>query len=153
MTVKSRIKAALVAGLVFIPAGGLMFHLYIHPPQKAAYGLVPLIIGIISIFAIPCLFCFRKTLHAAYLLNGFAVILGTITMGHFSIVKVPLVADIVVLWAKFSLGYAIFNMEMFKLDTTIKPGWRTIRYPNFGFWLVHLAALSTVYALGAILWR
>jgi len=153
MLVKSRIRTALVAGLFLIPAGGLMLHLYVHPPQKSPYGLVPLSVCVLSIVVIPWLFCFRKTLHAGYLLNGMTVILGTVTMGHFSIVKVPIIPDILILWAKFGIGYAIFYMEMFKPETAVKTGWRTIRYPNFGFWLVHLAAFSAVYALGATIWR
>ena len=153
MTVKLRLKTALVAGLFFISAGGLFLHLFIHEPQKNAFAWVPMAIGAISIVLIPWLFCFRKTLNLAYLLNGFAVILGTVTMGHFSIVKSPLFADIFILWAKFALGFAIYYTEIFKLDSSFKPGWRTIRYPNFGYWVVHLAGVSVVYTLGRMIWR
>jgi hypothetical protein len=58
----------------FISAGGLFMHLFVHEPQEHAYGLVPLIAGTFSIVLIPWLFCFKKTLHLAYLLNGFMVI-------------------------------------------------------------------------------
>ena len=153
MIMKLRLKTALVAGLFFISAGGLFLHVFVHEPQKNSFGFVPLVVGIISIVFIPWLFCFKKTLHLAYLFNGFAVIIGTVTMGHFSIVKNLIFPDIFILWAKFALGYAIFYLEMFKIDSSFKPGWRTIRYPNFGYWVVHLVAFSIVYALGNILWR
>lgn len=153
MTVKLRLKTTLVAGLFFISAGGMFLHYFVHDPQKDAYGIVPLAAGIVSIVLIPLLFCFRKTIHLAYLLNGFAVIIGTITMAHFSIVKNLIFPDIFILWAKFALGYTIFYLEMFKIDSSFKPGWRTIRYPNFGFWVVHLVMLSIVYSLGNIVWR
>ena len=29
----------------------------------------------------------------------------------------------------------------------------TYRYPNMGWWLVHLVGLSIVYTLGNLLWR
>jgi hypothetical protein len=153
MTVKLRLKTALVAGLFFISAGGLFLHLFIHEPQKHAYGFVPLAVATVGSLVIPWLFCFRKTIHLAYLLNGFAVIIGTVTMGHFSLVKGPIYPDIAILWAKFAMGYVIFHLEMYKIDSSFKPGWRTIRYPNFGFWVVHLVVFSVVYALGNILWR
>ncbi len=153
MTVKLRLKTALVSGLFFISAGGVFLHFFIHEPQKHDYGLVPLIVGIISSLIIPWLFCFKKTLHLAYLMNGFACIIGTVTMAHFSVVKAPLFPDIFILWAKFAMGYAIFYLEMFKIESSFKPGWKTIRYPNFGFWAVHLVMFSVVYALGNYIWR
>lgn len=153
MTVKRRLKTALVAGLFFISAGGCLLHYFVHEPAKHPYSAVPLIVAAVNFLITPWLFCARKTLHAAYLLNGFSVIIGTVTMGHYSIVKSPIVPDIFILWAKFAMGYAIFYIEMFSLDASLRPGWKTIRYPHFGFWVIHLVAFSVVYALGNLLWR
>jgi hypothetical protein len=151
---KNYVKNILIFALFILALSGLMIHLRVHPVTKHGYGYVPLIAGIISVIAIPVLFMFRKTLHLAYLLNGFAVIIGIITMTHFSIVKAPLIADILFLVAKFFVGRAIFCIEVFPLEGEAKnPGWRWIRYPNTGFWAVHLVVLSLVYYLGNILWR
>src|SRR5271157_4902428 len=129
------IKTIMIIALFLISFGGLMLHLRVHPISKHAYGYVPLIAGIISAFVIPALFIFRKTLNLAYILNGFLAIIGTITMVHFSIIKAPLIPDILILWCKFLLGRIIFCFEIYQLDTPLKnQGWRWIRYPNMGFW-------------------
>jgi len=151
---KKYVKMMLIIALFLTALGGLGLHYRIHPIDKHAFGYVPFIAGLISVLAIPALFFFRKTLHLAYLLNGFTVIIGVITMAHFSIVKAPLLPDIFILLCKFFIGRAIFCVEVFPMDGEIKnPGWRWIRYPNMGFWAVHLVLLSGVYYIGNLLWR
>jgi hypothetical protein len=151
---KNYVKNLLVFALFVLALSGLMIHLRVHPIAKNVYGYVPLIAGLISAIAIPILFMFRKTLHLAYILNGFTAIIGIITMTHFSIVKAPLIADILFLVAKFIVGRVIFCIEVFPLEGEAKnPGLRWIRYPNTGFWAVHLVLLSVVYYLGNLLWR
>ena len=86
MTRKKVIKTTLIAGLFFLAFGGWCLHLRIHPPAKDADNLIPFISGILSVFCLPVLFCYRKTIAWAYILNGFSVILGTVTMAHFSMV-------------------------------------------------------------------
>lgn len=153
MTVKTKVKTALIAGLFFLSLGGLVLHYLIHPAAKADYGYVPLWVCLTGVFVTPWLFISRKTLHAGYLINGFTVIIGTITMGHFALTRRPIWPDIAILWAKFSIGYVLFHMEVFKLEAAPALGWKTIRYPHFGYWIVHLFALSTVYTLGFLFWR
>ncbi len=165
MNRKKTLKATLAAGLFSLALGGWLLHLRIHPITKNTDFLIPFIAGIVSIFCLPFLFLFRRTLTLAYIVNGFLVIIGTITMAQFSIVnfKGPvtavniivntLLADIVVLWGKFAIGKALFDLELLKSDADITAKGRFFRYPNMGWWLVHLFALSLVYTLGNIIWE
>jgi hypothetical protein len=54
---------------------------------------VPFIVGILTVVFVPILFYFRKTLNLAYLINGFAVIIGTIAMAHFALAAHPIWPD------------------------------------------------------------
>ena len=142
-----------------------MLHLRVHPPLEEGYNLIPFLSGVISIFLVPLLFWFKPTLILAYLINGFSVILGTITMAHLSLVNfnAPLtpqnlllnttIADIALLWGKFVVGKAIFDLELLHTDQDPVPKGRYFRYPNTGWWLVHLISWALVYALGNILWK
>jgi hypothetical protein len=151
---KRRIKLLLVFSLFFVSLGGAGLHYAIHPFAKTGYGWVPFIVGLITVLLVPILFYFKKTLHLAYLLNGFAVIIGTITMVHFSLAGRSLLADILILWGKFAIGRAIFCLEVYPMDANPKvKGWNLIRYPQLGFWFVHLAVWGLVYFLGNQFWR
>lgn len=165
MTRKRKIKATLVAGLFFLGFGGWLLHFRIHPPVKEPEFIIPFISGIGSILFLPLLFCFRPTFILAYLVNGFMAIIGTITMAHFFIVqhKDPVTiinvivnstfSDIVILWGKFAVGKALFDLEFLKSDTDMAAKGRFFRYPNMGWWWVHLFALAIVYVLGNIFWK
>lgn len=152
MTVKAKEKLALVLALFLIGAGGLALHYGIHPPAKGAYGYVPMAAGILSSALVPWLFLSRRTLNLGYLLNGFTVILGLVTMGHFALTRRPIWPDLAILSSKLMIGYVIYQREVFNPDSAPKLGFNTIRYPHLGFWFVHLVGFSTVYALGATLW-
>ena len=164
MSRKNLVKATLVGSLFFISLGGWLLHYRIHPITKGAVYYIPFIVGIVSVLFVPVLFWFRKTLALAYLINGFSVILGTIAMGHFSVAnfKGPitpenlivntLFADITLLWAKFAVGKALYGLSFLKSDTDTMPKGRYFRYPNMGWWGVHLFVLSLVYILGHLLW-
>ncbi len=148
------VKTMMIIALFLVSLGGLLLHLRVHPISKHVYGYIPFIAGVLSALVIPLLFIFRKTLNLAYILNGFLAIIGTITMVHFSIIKAPLIPDIFILWCKFLLGRIIFCFEVYQVEAPLKSqGWRWIRYPNMGFWYVHLILLSLVYYLGNLLWR
>lgn len=165
MTRKQTLKLTLLTGMIFLSFGGWLLHTKIHSPLNGAEYLLPFLSGIFSIVILPALFWFRPTLAYAYVINGFIVIIGTITMAHFSIVffRGPLtlysfffntmLADISMLWGKFVMGKAIFDLEMINTAQDQTPKGRYFRYPNTGWWLVHLVALSIVYALGNILWK
>ena len=158
-------KATLISGLFFLALGGWLLHARIHPFAREAENLIPFLAGLVSVFAIPFLFSFKKTIVIAYLYNGFSVILGTITMAHYSmahyaqplsftgIMTGTIIADVFLLWGKFAIGKALFDLEFLHSDEDEMPGGRYFRYPNSGWWLVHLIGWSAVYALGHILWK
>jgi len=92
------------------------------PPTPINYA--PLAVGLMSAFVLPFLFNNAKTVSLAFLLNVIAIVVGTIAMGLFSVrdfgerhleVTLPniilqtLLADIIVLWAKFPLGLSILR--------------------------------------------
>lgn len=165
MNRKKMIKVSLLFCLFFLALGGWLLHIRIHPLQKDMDFVIPFILGIVSVFLIPLLFCFRPSLALAYILNGFFAIIGTILMVQFSIVRFEgalnlqsiffntLLADIGILWGKFAIGKALFDLEFLKSDTDIRPKGRFFRYPNMGWWWAHLFALSAVYILGNLLWK
>jgi len=157
MLVRKHIKLQLIFALLLLAVGGYMIHTAAHNPTKVIWGYVPYISGLLGVIAIPVLFLFRRTLHLANILNGFTCIIGVITMMHFALamVRPNIYADVLILIAKFYVGQAIFSLELFNnIDAPrVVKGWNLIRYPNIGFWYVHLITLAAVYALGHFLWR
>ncbi len=165
MNKKKLIKNTLIAGLFFLSLGGWLLHLRIHPVAKNPANLIPFISGFLSVFCVPLFFCFRPTIALAYILNGFLVIFGTITMAHFSLAHFPnpvtisdiiltsTFADIAILWAKFALGKALFSLETLKSGTDPVPKGRYFRFPFMGWWLVHLLGMTIIYSLGKIIWK
>ena len=140
---------------------GGWLHLQIHPPASKAGNYIPAVCGFISVIIIPLLFISGQQLLSRISLNGMTVIIGTITMAHFSIQNFPqilnlktillgtLLADIVLLWAKFAVGKAIFEMEVVinHPDDPVRSG-KFFRFPNMGFWLAHVVSLTAVYVAG-----
>ena len=86
-------------------------------------------------------------------------------MGYFSIVHFEgtlaitsiflntLFADICLAWAKFAVGKALYDIEYLKSDSDTVLKGRYFRYPNMGWWWVHLVGLTVVYAAGNLLWK
>ena len=123
MKKKSYLRVTLILAIFFLALGGWLLHLRIHPLAKDAENFIPAVAGFISVLIVPFLFMFRSTISFAYLLNGMTVIIGTITMAHFSMENPPpvwtlqtiffgtLLADIALLWSKFAVGKALFDME------------------------------------------
>jgi len=165
MTVRAYIKTTLLLALIAVSVGGFMLHQRIHPVSENTSNMVPFLSGILSIIIVPLLFSSRKTISYGYTLNGFLVIVGTVAMAHFSVKHWPqpfslesavlktTLPDIMVLWTKFFIGKALFDLELFGYDAGRKKAGVTYRYPNTGWWLVHLAAISVVYTLSGWLWR
>jgi hypothetical protein len=165
MTRRLYVKTTLIIALIAISLGGLMLHVRIHPVADNPANIVPVIAGILSIIVVPWLLAYRSTLHYGYVLNGMLAILGTITMTHFSMANWPvpttfaavmlktLLPDILILWTAFFVGKAVFDLEIFGYDPVRFRKGVSWRYPNMGWWIVHLAALSIVYTLGRLLWR
>lgn len=165
MTRRVYVKATLIAALMVISLGGLMLHIRVHAVADNPANIIPVVAGILSILAIPWLYAYRSTVQYAYVLNGMLAILGTIIMTHYSIANWPdpatfgsvmlntLLSDVLILWTVFFIGKAIFDLEMFGYDPIRPRKGISWRYPNMGWWIVHLAALSIVYTLGHLLWR
>jgi hypothetical protein len=165
MTQKQKIRILLIFSLFCLSLGGLMLHSRIHPPGDLSGNIIPYVAGIISIIVILPLFCFRSTIAYGYVLNGMTVIIGTIGMTYFSFLHIPhiqtlhdvifksLLMDIIILWGKFAIGKALFELDLLKrVEDAARKG-RFFRYPNVGWWLVHLAALSIVFVLGNLFWK
>jgi hypothetical protein len=166
MKKKDCLRLVLILAIFFLALGGWLLHLRIHPIAKDAENYIPLMAGFISVFLIPVLFIFRSTISFAYLLNGMTVIIGTITMTHFSIENHPPIwtlqtillgtclPDILMLWGKFAVGKALFDLDpvISRPDAQISSG-RFFRFPNMGFWFVHVVTLTAVYLIGGYLWK
>jgi len=164
-TIRTYTKAILLTALVTLSLGGFLLHVRIHPVSQNSANLIPVISGLLSILAVPLLFSFRKTIEYGYVLNGILVIIGTIAMAHLSIVNWPApatvgaiilkttLADIAILWSKFFVGKALFDLEFFGYDPRRAKKGKTFRYPNLGWWTVHLVAISLVYLIGNLVWR
>jgi hypothetical protein len=166
MKKKDYLRLTLILAIFFLALGGWLLHLRIHSPAKDAENYIPAVAGFISVIVIPVLFIFRSTTSFAYLLNGMTVIIGTITMAHFSIEHPPqvwtlqtillgtLLADIALLWGKFAVGKALFDMESIvnHPDDQLRNG-RFFRFPNMGFWFAHVVTLTAVYLIGKYFWK
>ncbi len=166
MKKKDNVRLILILAIFFLALGGWLLHLQLHEPAKDAENYLPAVAGLISVFIIPILFIFRSTIPFAYLINGMTAIIGTIAMVHFSIENPPdvwtlksllmgtLLAPIMLLWAKFAVGKALFELEpaVRQPDAPIRKG-RFFRFPNMGFWFVHVVTLTVVYLFGAYLWK
>jgi hypothetical protein len=165
MTRKIYVKSILVTALIALALGGFLLHLRIHSVADNRSNVVPLIAGILSILVVPLLFAYKKTVQYGFVLNGMLAIIGTIVMAHFSfahwptpstavsIVTKTLLADILILWALFFVGKALFELETFGYDPDKPKRGVIYRYPNLGWWFVHLIGISLVYTLGHQLWR
>ena len=166
MKKKDNLRVILILIIFFLALGGWLLHLRIHPFAKDAENYIPLVAGFISVVIIPVLFIFRSTISFAYLLNGMTVIIGTITMTHFSIENHPQVwtlqtillgtclPDILMLWGKFAVGNALFDLDpvINRPDAEISNG-RFFRFPNMGFWFVHVVTLTVIYLIGSYFWK
>jgi len=166
MKKKDYLRLVLILAIFFLALGGWLLHLRIHPTAKDAENYIPLVAGCISVIVIPVLFIFRSTIPFAYLLNGMTVIIGTITMTHFSIENHPPVwtlqtillgtclPDILMLWGKFAVGKALFDLDpvISRPDAPMRSG-RFFRFPNMGFWFAHVVTLTAVYLIGSYFWK
>jgi hypothetical protein len=165
MTKRIYVKSMLMIALVVIALGGFLLHVRIHPVADNPSNLIPVIAGILSIIGVPLLFAYKRTVQYGYVLNGMLAILGTITMAHFSLAHWPepptlftiltktLLADILILWTMFFIGKGLFELETFGYDQGKPKKGISYRYPNMGWWFIHLVGAGTVYTLGHQLWR
>jgi hypothetical protein len=147
MTQKGNLRVSLIAGIWLLALGGFYLHLTIHPPGSDTEDLIPFIAGLLSAILIPLMFCFKRTVPYAYVLNGMLAIIGTITMA-----KSRVFPDIAILWGKFLVGKAIFELELLKNDEQPHRQGRFWRYPNMGWWYVHAGVMTAAFLAGYYLW-
>jgi len=165
MTNRTYVKSTLLGALIALSVGGFLLHVRIHPFAQNSSNIVPIISCVLSIVVVPLLFFYKKTISYGYVLNGFLAIIGTVTMSHFAIFHWPAPAtlssviltttlpDILIVCSKFFIGKSLFDLETFGFDSDRGRLGKTYRYPNMGWWLVHLVAITIVYSLGNVLWR
>ena len=165
MTIKAYVKSILLSALIVLGLGGLLLHLRVHPASQNPSNYVALVSGLLSVLLVPLLFGFKKTVHYGYVLNGFLAIVGSIVMAHLSIVHWPTpatlksillqttLADILILWGKFFVGKALFDLEFYGYDAAREKKGIAYRYPNLGWWLIHFVLVAVVYYLGNRFWR
>jgi len=119
------VKRILVTALLLMALFAAALHWNLHTPIDPATGEVDLVDLIgnvltwIDVVVVTILFLRRRTAALAFLLNGMIVIYGSIMMFHFTVSHGPpvgvrgwlvgsLVPDIVVAWADFLLGAALW---------------------------------------------
>ncbi len=145
----------LIFALVLLSAGGWILHFYRHPIGGNPSHYIPFTLGLLNIFITPVFFNFRKTVIVGYLINGFTVILGSITMAHLSLSGLPdpltfsniifrtTVADIFILFPKLFIGHVIlrhyFPTGVGRLFTAL-------------WWVRHFIYVIIVYSAGHFLW-
>ncbi|HET6427286.1 MAG TPA: hypothetical protein VFJ30_02665 [Phycisphaerae bacterium] len=117
---KREIRASILS-LWFLSAGGLLLHIRIHRPGADLFFWIPVAFGVMTTFAVPVLFNFRRTVTWAYVLNLATVIVGTVTMAYFAartwqgpvtwdtVLLRSTLPDILILWAKLPLGEHILR--------------------------------------------
>lgn len=165
MTQKQYLRLTLITGLFVISIGGWLLHLRAHPPVHDIADRIPFISGLISIIILPSMFFFGRLTGYAYAGTGMTVIIGTITMAHYSITRFqhnPAIQDIflrttfpdiALLWTKLAVAKALFELHRSAQLADKRFKGKYFRYPNMGWWYVHLAAMSLVFALGNLLWK
>lgn len=165
MSYRTSLKSYLLLALVVLATGGFLLHLRIHSYSANHSNLVAIGSGALGIVLVPLLFMMKRTISFGYVLNGMLVIIGTLTMGHFSLVNFPhpfsvgaiftktLLADILILWGNFFVGKTLFDFETHGSDLDLARTGITYRYPNIGWWVVHLVLIACVYWAGHTLWR
>ncbi len=164
MTIKTYIRSVLLGAFVTISIAGFLVHFRVHHIGENLSFIVPFAAGVLNIAVLPALFWFKRTIAYGYVLNGFFCVIGTVTMTHFAIARwfaptsppdivlKSMVIDILIVWGKFFVGKALFELETFGYDPNRAKAGIPYRYPNMGWWLIHLAGVAVVYYLGHRLW-
>jgi len=165
----SAMRLCAVLSLALIGLGGGLLHFKIHIPFDPDEGilgtyLVPYVSMPFTVFAVPLLFAIRKSAWAQ-LINGMTAIVGMVVMTHFMIHRAGgeyslgwlllggTLADSFLLAGKWSVGQMMFEAD---LDRLAKRDWDAVgrrpkwwRFQRLGWWLIHLALIALVYAVGA----
>jgi hypothetical protein len=151
-----------ICAIFLLSLGGWLLHVRIHavsfdaanPSNPALF--VPFLVGILSVVIVPFLLNFRGTFVVGYLINGMSVVVGTLTMGAFSLAKLSspvtlkglvvgtLLADILLLLPKLFLGQIVlYHYHPNGMGRLFTPFW----------WTKHFIYLGVIFTLGHFLWR
>lgn len=99
--------------------GGVLVHMNLHPIEKSLYYWLVPPVSAFSLLVLPFLFARPSTAAWGFMLNAFAVGIGTIGMGYFSlhtfeapVTLARLIGDstlpaILILWTKVMIAYRI----------------------------------------------
>jgi len=156
MLFNKKIRGSIWA-LILLSLGGWLLHNKIHPLSadgNPAFYL-PFILGILNFIVVPICFNFKRTTVLAYLINGFSVILGTITMLHINLVALPTTLTVKYIFLNSNLPYICLLLpKLFIAQTILQfhyPTGTGRLFTSF-WWFKHFIYVSIVYILGQILW-
>jgi hypothetical protein len=158
---KKETRGAVIA-LILLSVGGWIIHGRAHPvsfdaanPSHPAF-LIPFMFGILNVVVTPMLLSFARTMIVGYLINGIAVIVGTLSMGALSASHLPspltlpsvfmktTLSDIILLFPKLFLGQMVLlHYHPHGMGRMFTPFW----------WLRHFFYLGIFFTLGYVAWR
>jgi hypothetical protein len=159
MVVDMKIRKPLFS-LWFISLGGWLLHLKIHAPSFIAgepqnpANLIPYILGLLNVILVPCLFLFKKTVILAYLINGFSVVIGAITMGQMSWMNLPNPLTLQSLFIKTALPYIFISLPKLWLGQSLLEHYYPAglgRMFTAYWWVRHFIYFAVVYSFGIYL--
>ena len=113
---------ALILAYFWISLGGLLLHIRLHPPLENIYNWAPTAVAALNAFVLPFLFARPSTVAWAWLAAVATVIFGSVGMAWHWLVAWPgpwnldafllrsTLPDIVILWGKLPLAWAIVRL-------------------------------------------
>ena len=153
MIIKKELRIPILS-LFLLSIGGWFLHLRIHPVTENPSYYIPFIFGILNVFIVPFLFHFKKTVIIAYLINGFGVIMGVITMAHLSITGLEPPFTFTIIFIKTTLADIFILLPKLFIAHTILLHYFPSglgRFFTLGWWLRHFGYLTIVYICGHFL--
>jgi len=155
MLFKKEIQNEILA-LLFLSIGGWFLHLKVHAPSSNPSNYVPFLFGVVNVFIVPFLLCRKKSVIIGYLINGFGVIIGAVTMVHLSLSGIP--SEITLSWVllRSTLPFIIILMaKLFIAQRILEyfyPGGMGRFFTTY-WWFKHFIYVSVVYLIGYFIGR
>lgn len=159
MVIDLKISKPLLS-LWFISLGGWLLHLKIHAPsfvagepQNPAF-LIPYIMGLLNIILVPGLFIFKKTAILAYLVNGFSIAIGALTMAQMSLINLPNPLTLNSFFTKTALPYILISLPKLWIGQIIVEHYYPAglgRMFTSSWWIRHFIYFTVIYSIGIYL--
>jgi hypothetical protein len=148
-----------LAAIILLSAGGFLLHLQNHPvsihgASADRANLIPFILGLAGMTAVPFLLSRERTWLTGYLINGLSVVAGTVLMGYLmisswhglpgpgTVILDGMLSSIVLLFPKLIIGQKIFyHYRPQGAGRMFTPFW----------WTRHFVYVSLVFAAGKII--